>query len=296
MNEPFLESARFTKYPRGGYTAAVNSDRPITAYPQEWLHRFGQLPGRLNVYAAGYQVTVPIEQRDLTSVYLPVLYLLHSEMDTGRRLIAGLAGIPGSGKSTFAAVLARLADALLGMGRLMAIGLDGWHWPNRVLDARTTLDEQGRAVPLRQRKGGPESFDVNSLTAGIRELMTGRTVSLPVYDRRVHDPVAGGLAVGPGTSMLLLEGNFVLATAPPWDRVSHRLRPKLFLECDPQIARQRVIARHIQGGVSPDEAECKFDRNDRLNTSVVLTSEAQAEYRIRWEPDPGVYRNKPLTQ
>jgi pantothenate kinase len=260
-----------------------------TRFPASWLKKVEQLPRQLTVSVAGYAVTVPLTPDELTRAYLPVLSLLNAALGERRRIVAGLAGIPGSGKSTFAAVLARLADALLGMGRLIAVGMDGWHWPNSILDARTTKDEAGNVVPLRQRKGGPESFDTVAMAAAVANLLAAdRPVSLPVYDRRVHDPVPNGLTVGPGTAIVLLEGNFLLEPNPPWDAVSRQLRPKLFLDWDPADARERVIARHVRGGAAPEEAARKYECNDRLNTTTVLATSSQADYILRLSSVPSI--------
>jgi pantothenate kinase len=233
------------------------------------------------VNVAGYPVAVEVDAESLARVYLPTLHVLQSQLAEQRRVVAGLAGIPGSGKSTFAATLARIADLLWGMGRLAAVAMDGWHWPNAVLDVRSTVDEAGNTIPLRQRKGGPESFDVESLAATIAQLKSAdRPVLLPVYDRRVHDPVPGGVTVGPGTSVVLIEGNFLLSRRPPWNSVSELLHPRLFMEWDLADARARVIARHIRGGATPEQAARKYDVNDRLNTQAVLETADHADYRV----------------
>lgn len=264
------------------YTGRVESDATITAYPREWLAGLAALPERLTIDAAGYSVAVPIDRDELSRVYLPALNLLISESQSSNRVVAALGGIPGSGKSTFASVLARLADTLLGMGRFVAVGIDGWHWPNAVLDARTTTDEAGRTIPLRQRKGGPESFNVAAIAAALDDLHACRSVvSLPMYDRRSHDPIAGGITIRPGTSIVLLEGNFVLNAEPPWNMVSEQVRPKLFIACDAAAARERVIARHIRGGLAAGQAERKYEANDRLNTAAVLATAGNADYVVR---------------
>ncbi len=74
--------------------------------------------------------------------------------------MAGLGGIPGSGKSTFAAALALVAGRIWPAGWLAVVGMDGWHYPNAVLDKKTIIDEkrssrsaaetQGRAAVLRR--------------------------------------------------------------------------------------------------------------------------------------------------
>ena len=194
-----------------------------------------------------------------------------------RRLIAGLAGIPGGGKSTFAALLLRVADLILGAGQLAVIGLDGWHYPNAVLDARTVADEYGTR-PLRSRKGGPESFDTQALAQALDRLAhEPGPVKLPAYDRRLHEAVADALAIEPSARILVLEGNFVLSPQGQWAEVSRRMNPKLFLICEPAQARARVIARHIRGGCTPEQAAAKFESNDRLNTAAALLTAANAD-------------------
>lgn len=271
------------------YTVHMSVDRIVDTFPASWRTVAQAWPRQLTVNVAGYVVAVHLTAEDLSRVYLPVLHVLQSATDGAlgspasvRRVVAGLAGVPGAGKSTFAAVLARLADAVLGMGRLIVVGMDGWHWPNAVLDTRTTTDQGGCEVPLRRRKGGPDSFDVEGIICAIRELQSAAgPVSLPIYDRRLHDPVPGGVTIGPGTSIVLMEGNYLLADSPPWDAVSKLLYPRLFIEADAGVARDRVIARHIRGGAVPDEAARKYESNDRLNAMVVLATAANADYTIR---------------
>lgn len=265
-----------------------DADDMIDSFPAAWLPLCKTLPQHLTVNVAGYAVKVPLTQDDLTRVYLPVLSILSTAADQAedtspvRRVVAGLAGIPGSGKSTFAAVVALLADMILGMRRLISAGMDGWHWPNSVLDVRTTIDETGTVIPLRQRKGGPDSFDIETMQRAVSELQLARhPVFLPIYDRRRHDPVADGIHVGPGTRIVLIEGNYLLSDQPPWSMVSDILTPKLFIEADPNLACERVIERHIRGGLAPADALHKYETNDRLNTDLVLATAANANYTIR---------------
>ena len=263
--------------------------KTVEAFPSSWLDRLQGWPMRLTVDVAGFAVTAEVSREQLTRVYLPVLNLLQNALGDRRRIVAALAGEPGSGKSTFVAILSRLADVLLGMSRLVAVGMDGWHWPNAILDARTTTDEAGRAIPLRQRKGSPESFDVASMVAAIRQLQSADSVvALPVYDRRLHEPVPSGLIVGPGTTIVLIEGNYLLDRSSPWSEVSTLLHPKLYLDAEPKIARDRVLARHIRGGISPEEAQHKYAINDRLNAQMVHATKAHAQYIIQLEPQPMV--------
>jgi pantothenate kinase len=160
--------------------------------------------------------------------------------------------------------------------------MDGWHYPNTVLDARQTTDERGRPVSLRRRKGSPESYDVPALAAALHALRTaGRPVSLPAYDRRRHDPVPDTLKLEPHTRIVLIEGNYLLSNAPPWDQVSALLDVRLYIESDPAACRERVIARHVRGGLSEAEAVKKYDFNDAPNTRIVQSTAGRADVVIR---------------
>jgi pantothenate kinase len=218
---------------------------------------------------------LPVPDASRENIYLPLLAMLDVSAKSDR-VLAGLAGIPGSGKSTFAAALAGVATRVLGSNALVVVGMDGWHWPNAVLDARMT----------RERKGGPDSFDTAGMVEALGRLGCGdRPVAVPVYDRTVHEPVADARVVPAEARIVLVEGNYVLGDTPPWDAVSRLLSPKLYLECDGEVARRRVIARHVRGGMTQAEAETKYERNDRINGEIVAPTADRADVRIRLEPE-----------
>ena len=260
----------------------------MTSPPADWLKRAASLTGTVSLEVAGYATPVALAAEALEHLYLPLLAML-DEQARSRRVLAGLAGIPGSGKSTFVAAMTHLADRLLGEGVFAAVGIDGWHLPNAVLDARTTLDASGRPIPLRQRKGGPESFDVPALVDALGRLKADDgPVNLPAYDRRLHEPVPDRLVITPRTRIVLVEGNYLLDDSPPWRAVSALLAPKFLLACDPATARLRVIDRHVRGGCSLKDAERKYDQNDGLNARIVLAQTDQADWIIELEPSPSL--------
>ena len=150
--------------------------------------------------------------------------------------------------------------------------------------SRTTAPG-GERIPLRKRKGGPESFDVSALASALQLLRQAATVvRVPVYDRRLHEPVPDGLQITPAARIVLIEGNYLLSPSPPWDAVSGCLRPRLFLDVDLPAARERVIARHMRGGSSAEEAVARFEGNDRLNTEAVLATRSRADWLVSLTP------------
>lgn len=256
--------------------------------PEHWRDQAARLAGAVEVVVAGRPVRAELTEASLLDVYLPLLVSLAGRAEglgrvqPGLRLIVGLAGIPGAGKSVFAAVLAELAERTIAPNWLAAVGLDGWHYPNSVLNQRWTTEADGHRRPLRERKGGPESYDVPALLAAMRHLRrAGEAVKLPVYDRGCHDVVTDGLMVAAGARVVLLEGNYLLMAAPPWDEVCTSLDTRLFLQCDEAAARRRVIARHISGGLSETEALRKYGVNDGPNSVLIAPTIGRADYILR---------------
>ena len=121
-------------------------------------------------------------------LFLPLLRRL-SELQhcSGRRCIVFLAAPPATGKSTLAQFLAQLSCTEEGLTPVQALGMDGFHYPNRYLAAHTILRD-GEEIPLTSIKGAPETFDVHALAAKLGAARE-ESVTFPVYDRRIHDVV-----------------------------------------------------------------------------------------------------------
>ncbi|WEF22892.1 hypothetical protein [Paracoccus sp. S3-43] len=115
-----------------------------------------------------------------------------------------MAGAPGSGKSTLAeALVARLDDAVL-------VPMDGFHLDDRVLSARGLL----------ARKGAVETFDAEGFAVLVERLaLRGTEVIFPVFDRSREIAVAGAGVVAPHHRIVVIEGNYLLLDAAPWNRL-----------------------------------------------------------------------------
>jgi pantothenate kinase len=262
----------------------------LTDYPASWRKKLDALCGEVELDVAGFATRVAIQRPELQRVYLPVLGLLEAQSQSSpQRVVAGLAGIPGSGKSTFAAILRHLATTLIGMDHLAVVALDGWHWNNLIHERKRIRDVDGRMVPLKERKGCTESFNAPVYAEYLRRLNDPQaTLSIPVYDRTLHEPVPDAMTVTPASRLILAEGNYLVSQARPWDEVFEAIGPRFYLACDPEVAKDRVIARHVRGGCSLDQARDRIDRNDEHNMRFVLATASHAEYEIAFSPAPRV--------
>lgn len=177
----------------------------------------------------------------------------------GRRVLVAVAGAPGSGKSTLAeALVARLADAVL-------VPMDGFHLDDRVLAARGLL----------ARKGAVETFDADGFAAlAARLTQPGREVVFPLFDRLREIAIAGAGVVEPAHRIVVLEGNYLLLDAAPWNRVRYDLT--IGLPVPEAELRRRLEARWQ--GLGKDAAAVQAHlANDLANARLVTKGSRPAD-------------------
>jgi pantothenate kinase len=182
----------------------------------------------------------------------------------GSRLLVGVAGEPGAGKSTLATALAEPYG-----DRAAVVPMDGFHL------ADVTLDRLG----LRDRKGAPETFDPFGYAALLRRLRDrpDHTVYAPGFERELEQPLAGVIAVPPEVELVVTEGNYLLLDEAPWAEVGAVLDAAWFVEVDDVLRQRRLVARHEAFGKTPDEARRWVERVDEPNARLVRASRDRAD-------------------
>jgi pantothenate kinase len=183
------------------------------------------------------------------------------------RVLLGITGSPGAGKSTLAA---GLADALRTRGVPVAsVPMDGFHL------ADVELDRLGR----RDRKGAIDTFDGYGYLALLRRVAgeTGNTVYAPTFDRTTEQPVAGAIAVEPATRVVLTEGNYLLDASQPWGDVRRALTEVWFCDLPDDVRRQRLVDRHIRFGKTPAHARRWVDEVDQRNAERIEAARRLAD-------------------
>jgi len=237
---------------------------------------------QLEVVVAGLPSQVVLRRDELLRGYVPLMrILIEAHRSAGRRIVAGLAGVPGSGKSTLAAVLAGMWRHVGPGPALAVVGMDGWHLTNAELDQRTIVADDGSTTPLRRRKGSPPSFDAAALASALRRIRhASGNVCVPLYDRNLHEPVPNAGVIPGGTDIVLIEGNYLLLDEGAWTDVLGQIDLPLWLEIDPEACRDGLLARHIAGGMPPDQAAAKVRENDEPNARIALSTRHQAAWVI----------------
>lgn len=225
--------------------------------------------------------TAPLEStpREIESFYLPLAKYILQRPAAHKRLLVGIGGPPASGKSVFASLLAAVINAAQGSPIALALGLDGWHYPNSYLDTHTTLKD-GLSVPLRKVKGAPPSFDASSALSFLRRLESEDSLSYPIYSRQVHDPVPAPELVLPQHRIILFEGNYLLLDTSPWNSFQPLFDLTIFLHAPREQLLAGLRERHLRSGKDPVEVERHIAFSDLDNLDLVLEHSIQPHIRV----------------
>ena len=229
---------------------------------------------------AGLTETVEVRPDELFRYHLALAELVRRQAAAAAtdRFLVAVAGVPGSGKSVLTAVLARVLGALAPPFGVAVIGLDGYHYSNAYLSAHRAPACVREPGPLKLYKGAPFTFDVGRLVRDLGRLRDGaQTVRLPAYDRTVHEPAEARVVVRPEDVLVLVEGNYLLCREGGWRDVPDLFKLRLFLELPAGANRGPLVARHMRGGRSREEAERHYERVDLPNTRLAEATRDEAD-------------------
>ncbi|WP_295823963.1 nucleoside/nucleotide kinase family protein [uncultured Microbacterium sp.] len=181
---------------------------------------------------------------------------------SGERRILGVVGTPGAGKSTVSdALLAALGDDAV------LVGMDGFHLANE------ELVRLGR----RDRKGAPDTFDVEGYIALLDRIRAGREVYAPRFDRGLEESIGSAVLIPADVPLVITEGNYLLHDDLGWDAVASRLDEVWFLDIDSHARRERLIARRLSHDHPYDEAVAWVRDVDERNALVVNRGRDRAD-------------------
>ncbi|WP_058911054.1 nucleoside/nucleotide kinase family protein [Entomohabitans teleogrylli] len=216
--------------------------------------------------------------REIHNLHKPLLQRfaqLHQAL-SGQRCIIFLSAPPGTGKSTLTTFWEYLAANDPRLPALQTLPMDGFHHYNDYLDEHQ----------LRPFKGAPQTFDVGKLARNLQQLRRGDG-SWPQYDRQKHDPVEFAIRVT--APVVIVEGNWLLLDEEPWRQLRRYCDFSIFIRAPRVILEQRLVARKIAGGLTPQQAEDFYLRTDGPNVKRVLAHSLPADLTLAMDKE-GRYR------
>jgi pantothenate kinase len=196
--------------------------------------------------------------------------VVRAARSSDHRIVIGIAGSPGAGKSTIAADLVEMLGASAAL-----LPMDGFHLP------QATLVELNR----RERMGAPDTFDVDGFRATLIAIRrgfgkSGHPISAPGFDRAIEEPVPAAIDIAPEISCVVIEGNYLLLDSGGWERIAPLLDLTFFVELDRETRLERLVARHERYGKSPADATAWALGPDETNATTIDATAARADHSI----------------
>ena len=192
-----------------------------------------------------------ISVQDVEDIYMPLCHLIHLYMKEFESLtlskglflhryvkvppfIIGVAGSVAVGKSTAARLLKTLLSRLFSRKMVQLITTDGFLYPNAILEERGIMN----------RKGFPESYDMERLIQTLNEVKSGKEVDIPLYSHQVYDIVPGGFETIQQPDILIVEGiNTLQLPANQQIYVSDFFDFSIFMDAEPKLIEKWYLER-----------------------------------------------------
>ncbi|ETA08827.1 MULTISPECIES: nucleoside/nucleotide kinase family protein [Gordonia] len=189
-------------------------------------------------------------------------------LETADRVMVGITGPPGAGKTTLARTLVHEFSTTLCADAVGYVPMDGFHLSNAV------LERLGR----RDRKGAHDTFDAAGFVATLARIAHGgETVYVPDFDHTTGEPIAASLIVPATARLVVVEGNYLGLDQPGWRHVRPLLDRLVYVDADAEVRRERLRKRHIAAGKTDAEARAWIEAVDEPNAELIATTRARAD-------------------
>ena len=128
------------------------------------------------------------------------------------------------------------------------------------------------------RRGAAFTFNDKAFLALVRKLREQlgpetTTLYAPSFDHAIKDPVEGDIPIAPTARVVVFEGNYLSLNKGLWKESAALMNELWFVDVDFDIARQRLVRRHIRAGIAKDDADAnkRVTENDLVNGMEIVS-------------------------
>ncbi|KAL8842875.1 MAG: hypothetical protein Q9205_001263 [Flavoplaca limonia] len=211
-----------------------------------------------------------------------------------QRVLIAVSGIPGSGKTALASLVARRLNhrhseetpgcALQSVAAF--VPMDGYHL------SRAQLSAMPDPATAHARRGAAFTFDDKAFLALVKKLREpllpeSKTIYAPSFDHATKDPVENDIPVSTSARIVILEGNYVTLDKGLWKEAASLMDELWFVDVGVDVARRRLVHRHVATGVTPtaEEADKRVTENDLVNGEEIIKDRLEVQEVIRSADD-----------
>jgi pantothenate kinase len=197
-----------------------------------------------------------------------------------------------TGKTTLAAKVSQRINELynaqnpgLASGPSIAtfLPMDGYHL------TRAQLSAMPDPTTAHARRGAAFTFDAPAFLRLVKDLRSpllpeSQTIYAPSFDHAVKDPVASDIPIATTSRVIIFEGNYLSlgSGAPEWKEAAELMDELWFVDVPEEVARKRLIARHVVSGIAANEEEAgrRADENDLVNGREIVAGKLDVHEMI----------------
>lgn len=186
----------------------------------------------------------------------------YNRLESSKRLLVGVSGIPGSGKSSLAVKLVSALNKQSQDDIAICVGMDGWHYP------RSTLSTFPNPQEAFDRRGAEWTFDSKRFADFVTLVKneTSQIHTAPSFDHAKKDPLEDDVAVLPTHRVVVFEGLYCNCDVGDWKRAAREFDTRLVFEVPKEEARRRLVVRHVKTGVAKDKEEAVWRGKSEANS------------------------------
>jgi len=211
-----------------------------------------------------------------------------------QRLMIAISGIPGSGKTTLSQTVTTALNTIHqaqhpGSKPVAAFcPMDGYHL------TRAQLSAMPDPTNAHARRGAEFTFDGPAFLTLVKALRVPlpaaeaentdqdedkSTIYAPSFDHAVKDPKENDIPLRRHHRIVVFEGNYVCLDKEPWREAAGLMDERWFVEVAFDVARKRLIKRHVKAGIAADEVQAgkRADENDLLNGREIVDNKVKID-------------------
>ncbi len=205
----------------------------------------------------------------------PVEYLLTLLNTQSDRVVIGLAGLPGSGKTTITQKWESQINLLTADGTAKALSMDGFHL------TKAQLSQMPDPEKAFARRGAHWTFDAvgfHQKDRALKVIGSQETVYWPAFEHDIGDPTENTIEVPQACRIVLIEGLYLLYREGVWQSLDGAFDEVWYLDTPMDTSIARLIARHQQAwDFTEEQARHRVESSDYKNALLVETTRTLAD-------------------